>query len=221
MEVQSLDPHDLVGLGEGGVVVPVVEVPLPDGVVRDLLVELRGRGVRRGLGVEDRVEGLVLDLDQVGGVPSQLAGRRGDGDDRLADVANPPDGECVVLEIPSGRRCDLEEGLGLGCDLLADQRPVDALELHRLRDVDRADRRVRVGRPDEVDVRHAVALDVVDEDALTLDEPPILLPRDVLADEARRDLLLLDGDRLIRRDGRLAHLTSPLAAAAIASTMFT
>ena len=80
---------------------------------------------------------------------------------------------------------------------------------------------MRVGRPDEVDVRHAVALDVVDEDALALDEPPVLLPRDVLADEARRDLLLLDGDRLIRRDGRLAHLTSPLAAAAIASTMFT
>ena len=57
MEVQSLDPHDLVGLGERGVVVAVVEVPLPDRVVRDLLVELRwsrgpprsrGRGPGRG-----------------------------------------------------------------------------------------------------------------------------------------------------------------------------
>ncbi len=221
MEVQSLDPHDLVGLGERGVVVPVVEVPLPDRVVRDLVVELGRGGVGRGLGVEDGIEGLVLDLDEVGGVASELTGRRGDGDDGLSDVPDAADRECVVLQVSSGRRRDLEEGLGLGRDLLADQRSVDTVELHRLRDVDCADRRVRVGRPDEVDVRHPVALHVVDEDALALDQPPILLPRDVLADEARGDLLLLDRDRLIRRDRRLAHLTSPFAAAAIASTMFT
>jgi hypothetical protein len=136
-------------------------------------------------------------------------------------MANAADGQRVVLQVAAGGWRDLEEGVGLGRDLLADQRSVDALELHRLGDIDPADRGVGVGRPDVVHVRHAMALDVVDEDARPLDEPPILLAGDVLTDEARSGLLLLDRDRLIRRDRRLAHLTSPFAAAAIASTMFT
>ncbi len=39
------------------------------------------------------------------------------------------------------------------------------------------------GRADEVDVAHPVPADVVEERALTLDEPPILLARDRLPDE--------------------------------------
>src|SRR5262249_58450301 len=99
--------------------------------------------------------------------------------------------------------------------------PVDALQLERLRDVDADDLGVRVGRADEVDEAHAVALHVVDEDPLALDEPAILLARNVLPDEARARLGLLDHERLCRRDGRLGHPgTSSPAAAMIASKMF-
>src|SRR5207302_6559308 len=112
---------------------------------------------------------------------------------------------------------ELEEGIGERRDLLADQRPVDALGLRGLRDVDRGNRSVRVGRADEVDVAHAVPANVVEEDALALDEPLVLLARDALADP---DLSGSDDDGLGdgRGDGRgLGHR----AAALIASTMFT
>ena len=80
-----------------------------------------------------------------------------------------------------GHRRDLEERIGERRDLFAGQRPVDARVLLGLRDVDRGDVRVRVRRADEVDVAHAVPLDVVDEDALALDEAAVLLARDALA----------------------------------------
>ena len=63
---------------------------------------------------------------------------------------------------------------------------------------------------------HAVPLDVVEEDALALDEALVLLARDALAGPAPLGLLLLDDERLVQ--GRLSH--SRLAFW-IASTMFT
>src|SRR4029077_10746513 len=99
-------------------------------------------------------------------------------------------------------------------NLLAGQRPVDALDLFRLRDVDRRNVSVRVRRAHEVDVAHAVALDVVDEHALPLNEPAVLLAWDALALVLlgrRLDLDLLGSDR------RRAH--SP-AASFTASMMF-
>ena len=66
-----------------------------------------------------------------------------------------------------------------------------------------------------MDVAHAVALDVVEEDALALHEALVLLARDARAREA-----LLRGLDLVGGDGRHAG-TSPRAAASIASTMFT
>jgi hypothetical protein len=47
-----------------------------------------------------------------------------------------------------------------------------------------------------VDVAHVVALDVVDEEALALDEALVLLALDALARVARPGLALLDDDRL-------------------------
>ena len=116
-----------------------------------------------------------------------------------------------------GRRRELEERVGEDRDLVAGQRPVDAVELERLRHVDRTDARVRVRRADEVDVAHPVPLDVVEEDALALDEPLVLLARNALPDEAGLRLAFLDDERPFRRDRRLGHC----AAALIASTMFT
>ena len=90
VEVQALDPHDLVGLGERRVVVAAVELALPDHVRADVVVEERRRGIGRALGVEHRLERLVVDLDELGGVAGQLARRSGDRDDGLADVRTRP-----------------------------------------------------------------------------------------------------------------------------------
>ena len=112
---------------------------------------------------------------------AELARLGDDGDDGLADVAHLADRERVVLQVRARHRRDLEERVGQRRDLLAGERPVDARRRLGLRDVDRGDVRVRVRRADEVDEAHAVALDVVDEDALALDEALVLLARDVLA----------------------------------------
>jgi hypothetical protein len=87
---------------------------------------------------------------------------------------------------------------------------VHARQLQRGRDVDGDDLRVRVWRPDEVDVALVVAADVVDEDALALEQPPVLLTRQRLALVAAE--LELDRPRL---GG--AHALRP--AAWMASTM--
>ena len=64
---------------------------------------------------------------------------------------------------------------------------------------------------------HLVPLDVVEEDALALDEALVLLARDVLPDEARTGLAFLDDERSFGSDCRLGHS----AAALIASTILT
>src|SRR5262249_805567 len=101
--------------------------------------------------------------------------------------------------------------------LVPGQRAVDAVELERLRHVDGLDARVRVRRAHEVDVTHLVALDVVEEDALPLQQPLVLLARDVLPRPAFLRLSLLAAGRLRRGDCRLGHAPTAL----IASTMFT
>ena len=63
-----------------------------------------------------------------------------------------------------------------------------------------------------MDVAHAVPLDVVEEDALALDEAPVLLARDALPDDA-----LLEGRRALGLDGGHAD---PLPGGTTASTMF-
>jgi hypothetical protein len=216
--VESLDADDLVRGRGGAVVVAVVELAAPDHVRADVVVEDGQLRIGRALGVDDRLERLVLDLNEVGRISRQLPRPRRDRDHRLADVPDPPDRERVVLHVPAGRRRDLEEGVGLLRNLLAGQDPVDAVELERLRRVDRADHGVRVGRTDEVHVRHAMPLDVVDEHPLALHEALVLLARDVRPRPAALFLALLDEDRAFRRDGGLAH---PRAASLIASTMFT
>ena len=194
VEVELLDPDDPVGLGDRALPVAPVEHALPDDVRAGVLVEDRRIRILRAPGVDQRVERLVLDLDQLGRVARELAGRSDDRGDRLADEARLADRERVVLDLVPGRHRHLEERVGEDRDLVAGQRPVDVLELERPRDVDRLDLGVRVRRADEVDETHAVPLDVIEEDALALDEAPVLLPRDAGADEPRPRLLLLDDE---------------------------
>ena len=132
-------------------------------------------------------------------------------------MAHAADRERVVLDVRSRRGRKLEERVGENRDLVARERSVDTVELERLRDVDRLDPCMGVRRPHEVDVAHLVALDVVEEHPLALDEALVLLARDVLPDEARLDVAFLDDERALGSDGRLGHS----AAALIASTMLT
>jgi hypothetical protein len=171
--------------------------------------------------VGDHLERLVVDLDELGRVAGRLACVRHDRSDGLADEARLPDGEAEVLQVRARGRRDLEERVGQQGDLVACERPVHTGVLERLRDVDRSDLGVGVRRANEVDVAHVVALDVVEEEALALDEPLVLLARDVLAGPAAPGLALLDDDRLGGSDGRLGHSpTSCPEAALMAVTMF-
>ena len=131
MEVELVDLHDLVRLGERGVeIAPLVDA-VPHQVAAGVLVDRRHAVVLRVAGVGDRVERLVLDLDELGRVARRLARLGDDGDDRLADVAHLADRERVVLDVRAGYRRDLEERIGERRDLFAGQRPVDARVLPR------------------------------------------------------------------------------------------
>ena len=174
-------------------------------------------GVLRDARVHDHLERLVVDLDELGRVARKLAGLGDDGDDGLADVAHLADGEREVLDVRAGHARDLEERVGERRDLLARQRPVDAVDRLGRRDVDPRDVRVGVRAAHEVEVAHPVPLDVVDEDALALQEALVLLALDALAAPALlRRLDLLGGDRRLGHLGHLGHF----ATAFTASTMF-
>ena len=138
VEVELLDLDDAIRLGERSVeVAPLVDA-LPHEVRAGVVVQHRHAVVLRVARVDDRVERLVLDLDELRRVARELARLRDDRDDRLADVAHLAERERVVLQVRARRRRQLEERIGERRDLFAGQRPVDALELLRLRDVDRA-----------------------------------------------------------------------------------
>ena len=69
------------------------EARLVDQVVAELPVDQGRAGRERRPGVEDGRERLVLDGDSARGVLGGRPGRRGHGDDRLADVADALHGE--------------------------------------------------------------------------------------------------------------------------------
>ena len=210
VEVEPVDLHDVIRLGERGVDVAPVEDTRPHDVRAGVVVE-HDLVLQRLLRVDQHRQRVVLDLDQLGRVARELASRRADRRDRLAHVAHAPDRQRVVLDVPARLDGHLEERVRVDRDLVAGDRPVDAFELERLRDVDRDDLRVRVGRADEVDVAHPVPAHVVEEGALALDEAPVLLAWDRLPDEALLERLAGLGDR--------RHAFPP--AATTASTMFT
>ncbi len=199
VEVELGDLHDPVGLGEGGVeVAPRVEAR-PHEVPAGIVVQHGRVGILRLPCVDHRRQRLVVDLDELRRVARELPRLGDDGDDRLADVAHLADRERVVLDVGARHARDLEERLGEGRDLLAGQRPVDAVERLGRRDVDARDVRVRVRAAHEVEIAHPVPLDVVDEDALALQEALVLLARDALAAPT---LLHLDGCGSERRLAR-------------------
>ena len=213
VEVQLADRDDVVSLRERRIDV----APLPDTGVREvataLLVEHRSAVRERRPGVHDDLERFVLDHDELSRIASELAGLGNHGNDGLAEVADLADSERVILHMPTGRGCDLEEGIGQNRHLVAGERSVDAGQLERGRDIDRFDARVCVRRADEVEIAHPMALHVVEEDTLALNQSPVLLAGNALphcgASLERADLGF---------DGCHRELPSP--AATTASTMF-
>ena len=212
MEVQPLDLDDVVGVRERLVDIAPVENSGPHDVRARVVVEddivLQGL-----LGVDEDGQRVVLDLDQIGSVASELPRRRADCSDRLAHVTHTAHRECVVLDIPARLDRHLEERVGVDRDLVTRDRPVDAFQLQRLRDVDGDDPGVRVRRADEVDIAHPVAPHVVEERAEALNEPLVLAAWNRLAHVAA-----LQSRRRLVGDGRHALLPP---AATTASTMFT
>jgi hypothetical protein len=197
-------PEHSVGVCQRGVEVAPVEHAGPDGVRSGILVQhdLVFQGL---LAVENVRERVVVDLDELGGVACELACTRNHRRHWIADVAHAADRERIVLDVRPRRRRELEEGVREDRDLVARQGPVDAVQLESLRDVDRLDPRVGVRRAHEVDIAHLVALDVVEEHALPLDETLVLLARHVLPDETRFDVPFFDDERALGSDCRLRH----------------
>ncbi len=182
VEVELVDLHDVIRLGERRVDVAPVEDARPDDVRAGVVVE-DDLVLQRLGGVGEYGERVVLDLDQLGGIARELARRGGHRRHRLAHVPHTADGKRVVLDQPARLDGHLEERIRVDRDLVAGDRPVHTLELERLGDVDRDDLRVCVRRSHEVDVPHPVTTDVVEERPLPLHEAPVLLARDRLPDE--------------------------------------
>ncbi len=111
VEVEPLDLHDVVGLGERLVDVAPVEDAGPDDVRAGLVVE--DHLVLGGLlGVDENRQRVVLDLDELRRVARKLPGRGAHGSDRLALEPHLADGERVVLDVlrragSTSRRTDL------------------------------------------------------------------------------------------------------------------
>ena len=109
VEVELVDLHDLVRLGERSVeIAPLVDA-VPHQVAAGVLVDRRDAVGLRVARVGDRVEWLVLHLDELGRVARGFAGLGDDCDDRLADEAHLADRERVVLDVRARHRRDLEE----------------------------------------------------------------------------------------------------------------
>ena len=110
MEVQPLDLDHVIGVLERPVDVAVVIDPVPGHVGADLLVQDRARRGRPPRPCRPRTgSGLVLDVDQPGGVAGQLARLGQHHRHRVALVAHLVDGQRPLLELPGRLGRDLEE----------------------------------------------------------------------------------------------------------------
>ena len=121
--------------------VVAVAVPLRPALRVDRLL------LGRALGVDDRLERLVLDLDRGGRPPRLLRVLGGDERDRLAEVAHPVEREHRLVG-------ELEPVALVAGDVLVREDGVDAGHRDGLRDVDRDDARVRVRAAEGVAPEH-------------------------------------------------------------------
>ena len=160
---------------------PVARFPVPDVVV--LLVrapvgtEDERVGLERLVRVDDDRQRLVVDEDGGDAVGGGVAGG---GDDRRDLLRLVHDGVHREhhLHVAGQRRHPVEL---VALQVLAGDHRGDARDLERLGGVDRLDRRVGVGAPDDVEPELARQVDVLDVLALAADEARVLLALDRVA----------------------------------------
>ncbi len=181
----------------------VAEEGVDENVALDLVPD-RGRARRhRLLGVEDRGQHLVGDLDRLGGIERGVDALGHDHGDRFSDMAHLVGGEKKMRpdeQRSLARGGELHVVTRLGQRVVGDRaEPVrggvgageDAEHARHgfgARGIDRDDARVRVGRADHRRAGLSVEMEVVAEAAAPGDEPRILRAHARLADrlEARR-----------------------------------
>jgi len=153
-ELAGVDP---VGRGERAGHVACGEARLVDQVVAELPVDQGRAGRKRLPGVEDGRERLVLDGDEPGGVLGGCPGRRGDGDDRLADVADALQGERLHRARLHAREVGEHATVGFAQTrrLRTAEHADDVGRATRRLGVHASETRVGVGASDEGDVDHA------------------------------------------------------------------
>ena len=168
--------HDL-GVLEGGVDVATRHHPVERLVARDLLMQLRGARLRRGLRVGHRRQRLVIDLDQLERVLGGVSVLGHDHRDDVADVAHHVLGDAVIggdLQVRvgeqpgAGGRLDRAVRVGVGVD---GDHP--GRRRRRAR-VDRPDPGVGVRAPEHGGVHHAGQRQVVGVGRRAGDEPRVL-----------------------------------------------
>ncbi len=132
--------------------------------------------------VDDRVEGLVVDDDHLRGVDGLGHGLGHDGDDRFTDEPHDVGGEDRPGE---GRRHGHQSGgHGVGREIGCHHDVEDAGHGLGLLDVELGDATMGQRGPHELDVGHPVALQVPDVGAVAGEEPSVLDPLDLVAQDA-------------------------------------
>jgi len=215
--VDDLEAHHLVGVAHRFVHRGRRHFHLERDVGAELVVQNWSAVGDRLFRIDHRVERVVVHVDQVERI-LRAVGVGGDRDHhRLADVTHLADRE-RGMEWDSLGRCHARQRADLVLDVLAGQQADHARRATRCRQVDGIYFRVRV-RAAQYDRRqHPRQPDVVDVDALALDEPRVLAPLDALAHELRdhrhRLLLLWIHARAVRERCQAATLPERILLAA-------
>ncbi len=181
---RSLD-HDL-GFREAAARLARRKTLVRDQIVRQGVVDQRRAGRQRTVEIGHRVEFVIFDADEFGGIFRKVAIPRNDADHGIADETNLVDRQRGKLDRaqtldrrrhPQGRRPSGEFAPRNDGD--------DALGLARGLDIDGPDPGMRVRRADEMRVERARHHDIVEIAALSGDEAIVLATQQRLADGAR------------------------------------
>jgi len=156
----------------------VAELPhaVPDLIGASLFVEDAAIGERL-LGVDDRFERFVLDLDQLSGIVGE--GRRfgDDGGYRFSLITDLVDSHRVIANLLGMLGSDFDERLRVVGHFLSRDRADHAGKSCSGGSIDADDPRMCVGRAHEAEVEHFAELDVVGKFAAAAQEAVFFLAR--------------------------------------------
>ncbi len=157
---------------------------LAEAVARGRIGRMQRLRLGRALGIDDRLERLVLDSNGLGRTARLLRLLRRHDRDRLAEVAHAPVGQHRLVR-------EIEPVRLLAGDVVLRQHRVHARHPRRLGRVDREHARVRVRAPDRVPPQHPRRLEVARVRELALDLRHAVVPargrsRDAALEPAHR-----------------------------------